>query len=110
MEDNIDMKNQFGTKNLPYPAKNRDSVFKSCVRSGLNDPIKIRNNAHVSFNGKNLKNVRFFKENSLTAVSQHLTREQYVDNAIDEPTKIRNIKKKDFNDHFLAKLTEITLS
>ena len=44
----------------------------------------ITNIAHVDFNDKNLDNVRFFKVNSLPAVSQHLTHKHYLDNAIHE--------------------------
>ena len=52
----------------------------------------ITNSAQVDFNDKNLDNVRFFKVNSLPAVSQHSTHEHYVDNAIQEGPLVRYIE------------------
>ena len=58
IEEDIDMKNQYGLKNLPCPQEYSDSVCKSFVDSGLNDPSVIRNTAHVDFNDTNLDKVR----------------------------------------------------
>ena len=41
---------------------------KSYVDKEFNDPIIIKNTAHVDFNDKNPDNVRFVKVNSMTAV------------------------------------------
>ena len=45
---------------------------------------------------KNLDNLRFVKVNSLPAINQYLTPKQYVDDAIDEPTLVRNNQDNDF--------------
>ena len=68
----------------------------------------IRRNAQVNLNDKNLDNVRFVKVNSLPAVSQQLTPNQYVDDALDEPTLVRNSKNNDFNNHSLSNMSQIT--
>ena len=80
----------------------------------LNDSSIIRKNAHVEFNCKNLRKIRFVKVNSLPAVGERLKIELYVDDAIssskDEPTLARKEKKKDFNNPSLSNKLQITLN
>ena len=67
----------------------------------MNEPSTIRNNADVDFKDKNLDNVRFIEVNSMSAVPEHLTPRNYVDNAIsnsvDEPSAAGNNQDNDFN-------------
>ena len=55
---------------------------KNYVDKEFNDPSIMKNTSHVDFNDKNLDNVRFIKVNSMPAVREHLTSENYVDQAI----------------------------
>ena len=110
IEENIDLKNQFRIKNLPFPVKNTDAVCKSYVDSGLNHPSIIRNTAHVDFNDENLDNVRFVKVNSRPAVSQHLAPKHYVDDAIDEISLVRNNQDNNFNIFNFTNINSITLN
>ena len=82
IEEDIDLKNQFGIKKLPHPISISEAASKLFVDNEFNDPSIIRNLAHVDFNDKNLDNVRFAKVNSLPAVREHLTPKIYVDEAI----------------------------
>ena len=82
-EEDFDLKNQFKIENLPDPINIREAAHdKLCVDKKFNDPSIMKNLSHNIFNDKNLKNVRFVKVNSLTAVSQHLNPKQFVDDAI----------------------------
>ena len=67
---------------LPCPQGISDTVCKSNVDRGLNDPSIIRNLAHVDVNDKTLDNVRFLKVNNLPAVREHLTSNFYVGEAV----------------------------
>ena len=42
IEENINMKNQFKIKNLPYPEENSDAVFKAYVDSLFNDSSLLK--------------------------------------------------------------------
>ena len=47
---------------------------------------------------------------SLPAINQHLTPKQYVDDAVDEITLVRNNQDKNFNNHNLTNINSITLN
>ena len=74
---------------------------KKYVDNKFNDPSIVRNNAHVDFNDKNLDNVTFIKVNSIRAVREHLTPENYVDQLIfykvDELSLLRLDPNKELN-------------
>ena len=48
----------------------------------LNDPSKIKNNAHIDLNDRNITNARFIQVNQLPQIDSHLTAKLYVDTAI----------------------------
>ena len=82
IEEDVDLKNQYGIKNLPNPLSIRKAASKNYVDNKFNDPSITKNSTHVDFNDKNLDNVRFVKVNSLPAVREHLTPKIYVDETV----------------------------
>ena len=84
MEENIDIKNKFKTKNLPFPQENSDAVCKSCVDNFFNDPSIIKNTEHIDLNDRNITNTRFIQVNQLPQIDSHLSAKLYVDNAISD--------------------------
>ena len=98
IEENIDSKNQFKTKNLPDLFGIREGVSKDDVDNKINKDIDFRD--------KNLNKKEFVKVNYQPAKYSHSTAKTYVDNAIDEISLVRNIQDDDFNIH---KLTNIKL-
>ena len=84
IEEEINWKNQYRIKNLPDPISIRKAAFKNYVDNKFNDPSIIKNFAHVDFNDKNLKNVRFVKVNSMPTLEEHLTIKLNVDQIISD--------------------------
>ena len=84
IEEDIDLKNQFRTKNLPYPEDNSDAVCKSYVDSLFNDSSLLKNNKHIDLNDRNITNARFIQVSQLCQIDSHLTPKLYVDNAISD--------------------------
>ena len=84
IEENINMKNQFKIKNLPYPEENSDAVCKSYVDNKFNDPSIIKNTEHIDLNDRNITNARFIQVNQLRQIDSHLTAKLYVDIAISD--------------------------
>ena len=84
IEEDVDLKNQFGTKNLPGPKIIRQTCSENYADNLFNDPSIIRNSAHVNFNDKKLDNVRFVKVNSLPVVREHPTPKFYNDDTISQ--------------------------
>ena len=56
------------------------------------------------------ENIKFVKVNYQPAVNEHLTPKIYVDNAIDEPSLVRNIQDNDFGNYNLININSITLN
>ena len=56
----------------------------------------MKNTAHVDFSDENLNNVRSVQINSLPSFQEHSTPTFFVDNAKDEPTKVRTFKNVSF--------------
>ena len=61
-------------------------------------------------NDRNITNARFIQVNQLPQIDSHLTAKLYVDNAIDEPSLVRNNQDNDFNNHNLNNINSITLN
>ena len=55
----------------------------------------IKNSAHVDFNDKNLKNVRFVNLDSSPAFTEHLTANFYVDQAISDGEYEASLLRRD---------------
>ena len=59
LEEDIDLKNQSRIKKLPDPISIRETVSKNYVVNLFSDPSKIKNNAHINLNDRNITNARF---------------------------------------------------
>ena len=70
----------------------------------------VKNNAHIDLNDRKITNARFTQINQLPQIDSHLTAKLYVDNAIDEPSLIRNIQDNDFNNYNITIINRITLN
>ena len=75
----------------------------------FNDPSIIKNNAQIDLYDKNITKDRFIQDNQLPQIDSHLTAKLYIDNSIDEPTKVRNNQDKDFKNFNLTNVSSITL-
>ena len=53
---------------------------------------------------------RFIQVNQLLQIDSHLTAKNYVDNAIDEISLVRNNQDNDFNNNNLTNINNITLN
>ena len=106
MEEDIDMKNQFGIKDIPNPTNIRKAVSKNFVDILFNVLSILKSTAHVVSNDKNLDCVPFVEVNTYPAVAAHLTSKLYVDKLIQEPTLMRNNKNNDFNSYSLSIISQ----
>ena len=84
VEEDINMKNHFRSKNLPDLISIREAASNNYVDNKFNDPSKIKNTDHVDFNDKGLDNVRFVKVNSIPTLKEQLTPKIYVDQTISD--------------------------
>ena len=104
------MKNQYRIKNLPDPVSIREAASKNYDNKLFNDPIMVKNTAHIHLNDKNITNVRFIQVNQWPQIDSHLTPKLYVDNAIDEESLVRNNQDNVFNNNNLTNINSITLN
>ena len=61
-------------------------------------------------NDRNITNARFIQVIQLPQIDSHLTAMLYVDNCIDEPSLVRNIKNNEFGNYNLTNINSITLN
>ena len=104
------MKDQYKIKSLHCPPENSDAVCKSYVDTLFNDASKIKNNAHIDLNDRNITNARFIQVNQWPQIDSHLTLRLYVDNAIGEPSLVRNNQDNNFNNNILTYINSIALN
>ena len=104
IEEDINMKNQFKTKNLPCPQENSDAVCKSYVDNLFNDSSILQNTEHIDLNDRNITNARFIQVNQWPQIESHLTAKLYVDNSIDEPSIVKNNQDNDFINYNLTNI------
>ena len=78
MDEDIDMKNQFGIWNLPCPIENTDAVCKSYVVVWM---IRVKYETLHMLTWTIKIWMTFVLLNSMPAVGEHLTENYYVDNA-----------------------------
>ena len=102
VEEDIDSKNQYRIKKLPDPISIRKAWSKNYVDNTLKNDF--------DFNDVKLENIKFVKVNYQPAVNEHLTPKIYVDNAIDEPSSIRNNQNIVFNKNNSTIINSITLN
>ena len=110
IEEDFDLKNQFRIKNLPDPTEINDACNKNYVDTKFSDSTKIKNDAHIDLNDRNITNARFFQVNQLPQIDSHLTAKLYVDNSIDETSLVRNNKNNDFGNYKLTNINSITIN
>ena len=61
VEEDIDLKNQFRTKNLPDPISIREPAPKHYVDNFFNDHSIVKNDPHKDLNDRNITNARFIQ-------------------------------------------------
>ena len=110
IEEDIDLKNQYRSKNLPDPISIREAASKNYVDNLFNDPSIVKNTEHIDLNDRNFTNARFIQVNQWPQIDSHLTAKLYVDNAINEATLVRNNQDNDFNKNNLTNINSITLN
>ena len=109
-DEDITLKNQFRTKNLPWPQENSDAVCKSHVHNFFNDSSIMKDTEHIDLKDRNITNSRFIQVNQWPQIDSHLTAKLYVDSAIDEETLVRSNQDDDFNNYNLSNINSITLN
>ena len=95
IEEVIDLKNQFGIKNLPDPISIREPASNNYVDNLFNDTSIVKNNAHIDLNDRNITNARFIQVNQLPQIDSHLTAKLYVDNAISDGVNEQSLLRLD---------------
>ena len=95
IEEDIDVKNQFRIKNLPYPISITEPVSKNYVDNFFNDSSIVKNNVHIDLNDRNITNARFIQVNQLPQIDSHLTAKLYVDNAIYDGVNEQSVLRLD---------------
>ena len=110
IEEDINLKNQFRTKNLPDPSSIREACSKNYVDNLFNHSSIIMNTAHINLNDRNFTNARFIQNIQLSQIDSRLTAKLYVDNAIDESSLFRYNKDIDFGNYNLTNINIITLN
>ena len=110
VEEDIDLKNQFRNKNIPYPHSIREAASKNYVDNLFNDPSIVKNNAHIDLNDRTFTNASFIQVNQWPQIDSHLTPKLYVDNAIDESSLVRTNQDNDFKNNNLTNINSITLN
>ena len=81
IEDYMDMRNQKRIKNLRDPISIRETASQNYVETFTNNLCLVKNTVHVDFNRKIIDNVRFVKVTSCPGVGEHLSGENYIDEA-----------------------------
>ena len=110
IEEDIDLKSQFRTKELPDPTNVQDPCSRNYVDRLFNDPSIIKNTTHIDFNERNITNARFNQVNQWNQINSHLTAKLYVNNEIDKLSLVRNNHDNEFNDNNLTNINSITLN
>ena len=110
IDENIGLKNQYRSKNLPDPNSIRRAASKNYVDNLFNDPSIVKNNAHIDLNDRIITNARFIHVNQWPQIDSPLTPKFYVDNAIDEESLFRNYQDSDFYNNNLTNINSITLN
>ena len=105
--------NVFGNSNLIDNGNKIDTslfVQKPYADNLFNDPIILKNNAHINLKDKNITNARITQVIQLPQIDSHLTAKLYGDNAIDEPSLVRNNQDNYIGNHNLTNINSITLN
>ena len=110
IEEDIDLKNQNRTKNLPDLIYIKEACSKNYGDNLFNDPSIVKNTAHIDVIDRNITNARFFQVNQWPQIDSHLTPKLYVDNAVVEEPVARKNQDNDFNNIELTNIYSTTSS
>ena len=111
IEEDIDLKNQYGIKNLTDPISIREPAPKHNVDNLFNDPSIVKNTEQFDLNDRNITNAEFIQVNQLPQIDSHLTAKLYVDTQIDQPSVVRNNQDNDFSyDNKITNLDSIKIN
>ena len=110
IEEDIDLKNQYKTINIPEPTNIKDACTKNYADSLFNDHSILRNTAHIDLNDRNITNARFIQFNQLPQIDSHLTANLYVDTQIYQQSIVRNNQDNNFSKYNLTNINSITLN
>ena len=76
----------------------------------FNDASISKNITHIDLKDKNITNARYIQVNQLAQIDSHSTAKLCVDNAIDQPSLVRNNQGNDFNNSNITNINSITLN
>ena len=110
IEEKSDLKNRLRVKNLPDPVNIQEAASKIYVGNKFNGLSILKNTAHIGLKDRKETNARFFQDNQMPQIDNHLTAKLYVDNAIDETSLVRNNKDNDCNKNNLTNINSFTLN
>ena len=83
---------------LTLPKTKNELPTKSYVDNKFDDPIFIRNIAHIDWNDRNNTKARYIQVNQMPQFNSHLTAKLYVDKKFNDPSIFKNRDHVDFND------------
>ena len=81
MEEDVDLKKQYRTKNLPAPIILQETATKNYIDNVFKNDTD-RNDVELEI-------INFVKVDYQAAFNQHLSPKIYVDNIIDQPTLVK---------------------
>ena len=110
IEEDIDIRNKYRTKNLTDPISIREAASKNYVDKLFNDPSILKNKEHIDLIDRNITNARFNQVNQWPWIDSHFTAKLYVDTAIDEPSLVGNNQNIDFGNYNITNINSITLN
>ena len=97
IEEDIDLKNRHGNKNLPDPISIREPASKNYVDKLFNGPSIIQNTLHIDLNDRKNTSAIFIQVNQPPQIDSPLTAKLNVDICIDDSSLVRNNHNNDFN-------------
>ena len=109
-EEDINMKNQFRSGNLPNPISIREAASKNYGDNLFNDSSIIKNTEHIDSKDRNITNARFIQSNQWPQIDSHLTAKLYVHTEINQSSLVKNNQDNDFNNNTLTNINSITLN
>ena len=105
MEEDIDLKNQFRIKNLPFPMNIGEAASKDYVDGaviiGVNESLLLRLHLHTTLEIGKLNGIdSLILTSSITSpwTTMVIPTKSYVDSSFNNPSIIKNTPHKDLND------------
>ena len=98
IEEDLDIKNQYGIKNLPNPTNLQDACSKNYVDNAINEISLVRNNRDNDFGNYNLANINSITLNTQAVNDNQVITKAYVDQFHQENERSRRELGIDFYD------------